>query len=71
MMTEYTRREVKWLTPIVLGRFHDLIMRCDQTGFEGMLAEYPQIPEEVRNELIAEFKRVAAKQLSRKWRSPK
>jgi len=70
-MTEYTRREVKWLTPVVLGQFHNLIMKCDQAGFERMLDEYPQIPVETRQELIKEFKQIAENQMRRKWIPPK
>ena len=70
-MTEYTRREVKWLTPVVLGQFHALIMNCDQAGFERLLDQYPQIGEDMRKELIEDFKRIAAIQMRRKWIPPK
>lgn len=70
-MTEYTRREVKWLTPVILGQFHALIMKCDFEGFEKMLDQYPQIPEAVRRELMDDFTRIAENQMRRKWRSPK
>jgi hypothetical protein len=70
-MTQYTRREVKWLTPVILGQFHALIMECNLPGFEQLLAAYPHIPEETKKELIEEFKQVAEKQMRRRWRSSK
>ena len=70
-MTEYTRRQVKWLTPIILGQLHALIMECNIEGIEKLLDQYPQIPEDMRRELMADFKRIAENQMRRKWRSPK
>jgi hypothetical protein len=70
-MKETTRREVQWLTPLILGQFHDLIMKNDLSGFEELLAKYPHIPEVVRGELIADFKRIAEDQLRRRLRAPR
>jgi hypothetical protein len=70
-MTKHTRREVKWLTPLVLGRFHALIMENNLPGFEALLEAYPDIPAETKRELIEEFKRIAAEQMRRRWRSSK
>ena len=67
-MTTYTRREVKWMTPVILGQFHDQIMKCDVAGFERTLAAYPHIPEETKQELIEEFKRIAEKQMRKHWK---
>jgi predicted deacetylase len=66
-MTDYTRREVKWLTPVILGQFHALIMENNQAGFEKLLDAYPHISDETRRELIEEFKRNAENQMRRRW----
>jgi len=70
-MTKHTRREVQWLTPLVLGRFHALIMENNLPEFEKLLDGYPDIPKELRQELIEDFKRIAVEQMRRHWRSSK
>jgi hypothetical protein len=69
-MAPITRREVKWLTPIILGQFHDQIVKYDMAGFERLLDAYPHISEESKQELIEEFKQIAEKQMRRRWKSP-
>ncbi len=67
----YTRREAQRLTPAILGQYHALVMNNDFEGFEKLLAQYPQIPEEAKEELRDDFKRYAAKALIWKWRNPR
>jgi hypothetical protein len=65
-MTEYTRREVEWLTPVVLGRYHDLLMTNDVAGFDRLLEVY-KVPEEEREVLRREFTLYAERLLRRRW----
>ena len=69
-MAPNTRREIKWLTPVILGQFHAQIMECNVEGFERLLAAYPHIPEETKQELIQEFKRIAENQMRKRWKKP-
>ena len=69
-MTEFTRREVEAFTPIVLGRYHDLVMTNDVAGFERLLELY-RVPEEQRQELRREFTLYAERLLRRRWRGPR
>jgi hypothetical protein len=69
-MTENTRREIEALTPVVLGRYHDLLMTNDVAGFDRLLELY-KVPEEERKELRKEFTLYAERLLRRRWRGPK
>jgi hypothetical protein len=71
-MTTYTRRD-KWkMGPEILGRFHALVMQGNLPEFEKFLAQYqPALTDEVKKELIEEFKRVSAEEIRRHWRSSK
>jgi hypothetical protein len=69
-MTEYTRREVEWLTPVVLGRYHDLLMANDVAGFDRLMEVY-KVPEEEREVLRQEFTLYAERLLQRRWRGPR
>lgn len=65
----YSRRDKKRLAPEILEQYHALVMNSDLAGFEKLLAQYaPYIDEQTKKELVEEFKRYAAKALSRKWR---
>jgi len=69
-MTEYTRREIELLTPVVLGRYHDLLITNDVAGFDRLLELY-KVPQEERQELKREFTLFAERLLRRRWRVPK
>lgn len=69
-MTEYTRRDVEALTPVVLGRYHDLVMTNDVAGFERLMELY-RVSEEQRQELRHEFTLYAERILRRRWHGPK
>lgn len=62
----YTRRQVRGLTPEILGHYHDLVMANDFEGFK-MLLEIYRVPEELREELCREFTRCAETILRRRW----
>ena len=66
-----TRREVQRLKPDILGRYHDLVVTNNLTAYEQMLDEYPQVTQDERAELVADFKRVAEMVLQKRWRRPK
>jgi hypothetical protein len=64
----YTRREKQKLTPEILGRYHDLLMRNDVQGFEKLLAEYgPHISDAERHRQVERFKHYSAEILRRRW----
>jgi len=68
----YTRRQVKKLTPEVLGQFHALIMNQDVQGFENLLEKYnPYMSEQVIRQMTEMFKHYAARVLSSHWRPSK
>jgi hypothetical protein len=69
-MAPYTRRDAKRMTKPILGEYHDLIMRCDQQGYEDLLENY-NVPKEQRRELIEQFKRSVADRMRRRWIAPK
>jgi len=69
-MAPYTRRDAKRMAKPILGEYHDLIMRCDQQGYEDLLEVY-NVPKEQRSELIEQFKQIAADQMKRRWIDPK
>jgi hypothetical protein len=59
-MTKYTRRDKQRLAPEIIAKFHDAGQRCDLEAFKRLSAEYgAHLPREVKDELIAEFKRNA------------
>jgi hypothetical protein len=63
---EPTRREIKALTPELLGHYHDLLMANDPEGFEKLLG-INHVAEEVKEELRSEFKHYAERILRRHW----
>jgi hypothetical protein len=63
----YTRRQVRALTPEILGHYHDLVMANDFEGFK-MLLEIYRVPEELQEELCHDFKHYAEMILRRRWR---
>lgn len=63
----YTRRQVRVLTPEILGYYHDLVMANDLEGFK-MLLEIYRVPEELREDLCNEFTRYAEEILRQRWR---
>jgi hypothetical protein len=67
---KYTRRDVKRLSPEILGYYHDLLMRNDLETFNKLLEIY-RVPEELREELCREFTQYAERILRRRWRGPK
>jgi hypothetical protein len=67
---EYTRRDVKRLSPEILGHYHGLVMRNDLETFNKLLEIY-RVPEELREELRHEFTQYAERILRRRWRGPK
>jgi hypothetical protein len=69
-MAAYTRRDKARLEKPILGEYHDLIMRGDQSGYEALLDAY-NVPQDVRRELIAEFMRSAVSQTRKHWTAPK
>ena len=71
MKPPYTRRDIPEMQPDILGRYHDLVITNDLSGYEKLLDEYPTITEEESEELIANFKRDAEILLRRRWRLPK
>jgi len=66
----HTRREVRALTPEILGHYHDLLMANDLDGFEKLLEIY-RVPKELREELCRDFKHYAERILQQKWRGQK
>lgn len=67
----YTRRDVRRMKPDILGKYHDLVMTNDLTGYEKLLDEYPHITGREREELLADFRRDAENALRRRWLGPK
>jgi hypothetical protein len=66
---EYTRRLARQLTPDIMGRYHDLLMKGDVAEFERLLDLYqPGIEPDAREDLIEEFKHYAARILKKRWR---
>jgi hypothetical protein len=71
-MTEYTRRDAKRLTHDLLGKYHALVVENSLEGFEELLSAYqPELSEEVKQELIRQFKLSAENVLRRNWLSRK
>jgi hypothetical protein len=66
----YTRRDAKRLRKPILGEYHDLIMQCDQPGYEALLDAY-NVPKDERRELIEQFKQTASDQMRRSWNARK
>jgi hypothetical protein len=68
----YTRRDIADMQPEVLGRYHDLVMTNDISGYERLLDEYqPHITTAERQDLIEDFKRLAEIALRKRWHLPK
>lgn len=68
--TTHTRRDVKRLSPEILGHYHDLVMANDFEGFD-MLLEIYKVPEDQREELRRDFRLYAERILQRRWRGQK
>jgi hypothetical protein len=68
--SSHTRREIKALSPEILGHYRDLLMANDFEGFD-MLMEIYEVPEDQREEHRREFKLYAERILQRRWRGRK
>jgi hypothetical protein len=70
-MTEYTRREIKKMSPEIINEFRTLAARGDLPGYEAYLEQYPHLTEAEKQELIKDFMRFSANYLRRNWQSSK
>ncbi len=71
-MTKYTRRKAYQLSPEILGRYHGLVCENRLAEFLELLETYqPEMPEEVKQELIQLFKQTYEQILRRRWLSRK
>jgi succinate dehydrogenase flavin-adding protein (antitoxin of CptAB toxin-antitoxin module) len=67
----YTRRDVQRLSEEIRGEYRELLMKNDVEGFKKLLAQYPTIDEDKKNEMIENFKQYAVRILRNRWRLSK